>query len=144
MPVRHQQPRQPLIRLIHARARELRMPDADRAELQAALTGHASCRDMTVRELGQVADALQKRQSAPRAGPRPVDASRPVERIAGMRARARQLAAQLGAGDAYLDTIARRQAGVGFEDAGPGQLRGVIAAVYRHAQRKGKPLRAVD
>ena len=134
-------PRQPLIALIHIRAKELGMHDDVRAELQARLTGHASCRDMTVRELGVVADALQQRPTGQPAGPRPVDATRPVERLDGMRRRALALAAQLGAGEPYVDAICRRQAGVAFGTASAAQLRGVIAAVYRHVQRRR---RAVD
>ena len=56
--------RKRLIRFVHARARELAIDqDASRA-LQMRVTGHASCRDMTVAELARVAGALRRKDKA--------------------------------------------------------------------------------
>ena len=127
--------RRRLIAAIHARAKKVRISDEARADLQERLTGRRSCSDMTLPQLRKVADDL--RLAELRLHPRPVDATRPEDARPKMRAKARALARELGAGDAYLDAIARRQAGVLFADADPQQLRGVIAALYRHAKRKG-------
>ena len=128
--------RRRLIAAIHARAKKLQISKEDRGDLQERLTGHRSCSDMTLPQLRKVADDL--RLAELRLHPRPVDASRPEDSRPGMRKRARALAGELGVhNDAYLDAIARRQSGVSFADADPQQLRGVIAALYRQAKRKG-------
>ena len=124
--------RRRLIAAVHVRAKQLGLDDETRRDVQLRVTGKASCRDMTLRELRAVADDM--RSAERRAGP--VDAFRPIEKIDGMRRRARQLAAEFGAGDRYLDAIAQRQSGVAFTEASPDQLRGVIAAVWRQAKRR--------
>ena len=128
--------RRRLIAAIHARAKSIQLSDDDRRELQERLTGHRSCSDMTPQQLRKVADDL--RLAELRLHPRPIDATRPDDARPGMRERARNLARDMGIhGDAYLDGICRRQSGVDFADADPQQLRGVIAALYRYAKRKG-------
>ena len=124
--------RRRLIAAVHVRAKQLGLDEDTRRDIQLRVTGKASCRDMNLRELRAVADDM--RSAGRRTGP--IDASRPIERTDGMRRRARQLAAELGAGDRYLDAITRRQSGVAFDEASPGQLRGVIAAVWRQAKRR--------
>ena len=128
--------RRGLIAAIHLRAKALQISDEARRDLQERLTRHRSCRDMTLPQLRKVADDLKLAEL--RLHPRPVDASRPQDSREGMRRRARALARQIGADhDAYLDAIAQRQSGTSFADADPQQLRGVIAALYRQAKRKG-------
>ena len=127
-------PRRGLIAAIHIRAKQLGLDEDTRRDVQLRITGKASCRDMTIRELRAVADDM--RSAERRTGP--FDAFRPVEKIDGMRRRARQLAAEFGAGDRYLDAIAQRQSGVAFTQASPDQLRGVIAAVWRQAKRRSQ------
>ena len=126
--------RRSLLAAIHVRAKKLGLDEDTRRDIQRRVAGKTSCRDMTVPELRRVADELKR--TGERAKPRPFDATRPIERLDGMRNRARALAAEFGAGDRYLDAIARRQSGTPFVDAGPQQLRGVIAAVYRQAKRR--------
>lgn len=121
-----------LLGAIHVRAEQLGLDEDTRRDIQRRVAGKPSCRDMTLRELGRVADELR----ALGRGSGPIDASRPVERTEGMRRRARALAAELEAGDAYLDAICRRQSGVPFGEAGPAELRGVIAAVWRQNKRR--------
>ena len=125
--------RRRLLAAIHAEATRVNLDEAARRDLQEHLTGQRSCRAMSLAELRRVADAIRRGTGRP--GPR--DVSRPVDNLAGMRRRALALAASFGAGAAYLDAIARRQAAVAFADATAEQLRGVIAAVYRQAQRRG-------
>ena len=127
--------RLPLLAAIHMRAKALGLDEDTRRAMQQRVGGHASCADMTVRQLRAVADELQLADKRLRR-PGPVDASRPMERLDGMRRRARALAAEFGAGDAYLDAIAMRQAGVTLAEATATQLRGVIAAVWRQAKRR--------
>ena len=129
--------RRPLLAAIHMRAKALGLGDVARRALQQRVGGHASCADMTVRQLRAVADELQLAERR-LLRPGPVDASRPVERLDGMRRRAQALAAELGAGDAYLDAIGQRQAGVTLADASAEQLRGIIAAVWRQTRRRRK------
>ena len=124
--------RRRLIAAVHVRAKQLGLDEDTRRDIQLRVTGKASCRDMNLRELRAVADDMRSAERRPG----PIDAFRPIERTDGMRRRARQLAAEFGAGDRYLDAIARRQSGMGFAEAGPEQLRGVIAAVWRQAKRK--------
>lgn len=124
--------RRGLIAAIHARAKNLGLREDERRDVQRRVTGKASCRDMTLRELGAVADDL--RRTGRPAGP--VDAGRPAERLEGMRRRARALAAEFGAGEAYLDAVARRQSGgTAFADLGADGLRGVVAAMWKRAKR---------
>ena len=125
------------IAAIHARAKALSMSEEDRRELQERLTGRRSCSDMTLKQLQRVAEDL--RLAELRLRPRPVDATRPDDSRPGMRERARAIARQIGVdNDAYLDAIAERQSGVSFAEADPQQLRGVIAALYNQAKRKGR------
>ena len=133
--------RRSLLAAIHVRAKALGLDEDTRRDVQRRVSGKASCRDMTLPELRAVADEL--RQTERRVKPGPIDATRPIERTDGMRRRARALAAELGAGDRYLDAIAQRQAGVSFAAASAHQLRGVIAAVWRQAQRRRKQAHAV-
>lgn len=126
--------RRGLIAAIHARARAVGMATDDRRDLQARLTGRRSCADMTLPQLRRVAEDL--RLAELRLRPRPVDATRAPSGREGMRRRARALARDVGVGDAYLDAIAQRQSGVSFAGADPQQLRGVIAALYRHRKRQ--------
>ena len=127
--------RRRLLAAIHARAKAVGIPEDDRRDLQARLTGRRSCADMTLPQLRRVAEDL--RLAELRLRPRPVDAGRAPDAREGMRRRARALARNLGvAGDAYLDAITRRQSGVAFGDADPQQLRGVIAALYRQGKRR--------
>ena len=127
-----QRTRRRLLAAIHAEATRVGLDEDARRDLQARLTGHRSCQAMTLADLRRVADAI--RRGAGRPGPR--DVSRPVDNLPGMRRRALALAASFGAGAAYLDAIAQRQAQVAFADATAEQLRGVIAAVYRQTQRR--------
>ena len=124
--------RRRLLAAIHAEATRTNLEEDARRDLQQRLTGHRSCCEMSLAELRRVANAIRRGRGRP--GPR--DVSRPVDNLAGMRRRAVALAASFGAGPAYLDAITRRQAGVAFEGATAAQLRGVIAAVYRQAQRR--------
>ena len=117
------------------RAKNLQLPEDDRRDLQERLTGCRSCADMTLAQLKKVADELRRAEL--RRNPRPVDATRPHDSRPGMRARALALARGIGVGERYLDAIAERQSGTAFADADPQQLRGVIAALYRHAKRRG-------
>ena len=127
--------RRSLIAAIHIRAKQLQISAEDRGNLQERLTGRRSCADMTLPQLRKVADDL--RLAELHLHPRPVDATRPEDARPGMRERARALAREIGVhNDAYLDAIAQRQSNVAFADADPQQLRGVIAALYRHAKRK--------
>ncbi len=52
--------RKRLIRFVHARARELAIDQDARRALQVRVTGHASCRDMSVAELERMAGALRR------------------------------------------------------------------------------------
>lgn len=134
MPREAERLRRGLLAAIHVRGKALGLDEDTRRDIQRRVTGKTSCRDMSVHELRAVADELRQAEQGARL--RPFDATRPIERLDGMRNRARALAAELGAGDRYLDAIARRQSGMGFAEAGPEQLRGVIAAVWRQAKRK--------
>lgn len=122
--------RQRLLAAIHAEANRRGIDDETRVELQLRLTGRRSCRDMTLPQLRLVAAAIRRRR-------RPVGVPAAAADLAGMRRRARELAARFGAGAAYLDAICRRQSGVAFDGAGAADLRAVIAAVYRHGRRHG-------
>ena len=127
--------RRRLLAAIHARAKALGWDEDTRRDVQRRVAGKASCGEMTLAELRAVADEM-RRAGAPAP---PFDAGRPAERTEGMRRRARALAARLGAGDAWLDAICRRQTGgTAFADASAGQLRGVVAAAWRQAKRKGR------
>ncbi len=132
--------RRSLMAAIHIRAKALGMREDDRRDMQERLTGRRSCADMTTAQLRRVADEL--RLAERRLRPGPVDATRPRDSREPMRRRALALAESFGAGERYLDAIARRQSGVAFRDADPQQLRGVIAAVWRQAKRR-KVARAV-
>ena len=127
--------RRGLLAAIHIRAQALRLDEDTRRALQQRVGGHASCADMTVRQLRAVADELARAESRVGA-PGLVDTTRPTERLDGMRRHARQLAADLGAGQAYLDAIAQQQSGVTLAEATAEQLRGVIGALWRHQQRQ--------
>ena len=133
MPGAASQPlRRDLLAAIHVRAKRLGLDEDTRRALQERVAGKRSCADMSIGELRAVADEL--RQADQRVGP--VDATRPADSAARMRGRVRELAAELGVGDAYVDAIARRQAGVPLARASAGQLRGVIAALWRQVQRR--------
>ena len=125
--------RRALLAAIHIRAAGLGLDEDTRRALQQRVGGHASCADMTMRQLRAVADELSR--AVDRIGaPGLVDTNRPTERLDGMRRRARQIAAELGAGERYLDAIAQQQSGVTLAEATAEQIRGVIGALWRHQQ----------
>ena len=127
--------RRPLLAAIHIRAKALGLDEDSRRALQQRVAGHASCADMTMRQLRAVANELAR--GVDRLGaPGLVDTNQPTERLDGMRRRARQLAADLGAGESYLDAIAQQQSGVTLAEATAEQIRAVIGALWRHQQRR--------
>ena len=124
--------RQRLLAAIHMQSKQLALDDDVRRALQERVAGKRSCADMSIGELRAVSREL--RQAMRMVGP--FDPAKPAESAARMRAKARQLAADMGAREAYLDAIAMRQAGVKLVDATAEQLRGVIAALWRQGKRR--------
>lgn len=125
-------PRTRLIAAIHAQAKTLGLDEETRRALQMRCGGHASCRDMDVAGLHRTLDALHGLPGAVagRVGP-------PTDRIEGMRRKCLAIAHDFGAGANYVDAIARRQAGKPIAAMDAGELKGVIAALYRHRKRRG-------
>ena len=121
-----------LIAAIHAEAKRRGISDEDRRELQRNATGVESCADMTPAQLGRVLTLVTGR------GRRLRDVSRPQDDLPGMRRRALALAADFGAGERYVDAIARRQWGRPLQDCDAEQLRGVIAACYTARRRRAR------
>lgn len=125
--------RRRLVAAIHAEAKRRGISDDDRRELQRSATGVASCADMTLAQLGRVLTRVTGRSRRLR------DVSRPQDDLAGMVRRALAIAADFGAGERYVDAIARRQWGRALRDCDAEQLRGVIAACYTaRRRRKGR------
>ena len=121
-----------LIAAIHAQAATLGLDEDTRRAIQTRCGGHASCRDMDVRGLHRTLDELKGLPGAVagRVGP-------PEDRLDGMRRKCLAVAHDFGAGAAYVDAIARRQAGKPISEMDAGELKGVIAALYRHRSRRG-------
>ena len=119
-----------LIGAIHARAKELELDEDTRRAIQARCGGHASCSDMTVAELHRTLDELKRLPGAVagRVGP-------PRDNLEGMRRKCLAIAHDFGAGAKYVDAIAMRQAGKGIDAMDAGELKGVIAALYRYRKR---------
>lgn len=129
-------PRRPLrtrlIAAIHAQAKTLGLDEDSRRALQTRCGGHPSCRDMDVPGLHRTLDALMRLPAgtAGYVGP-------PADRLDGMRRKCLAIARDFGAGAQYVDAIARRQAGKSLDAMDAGELRGVVAALYRHRKRRG-------
>lgn len=121
-----------LIAAIHAQAKTLGLDEETRRAVQARAGGAASCRDMGTPELHRTLDELKRLggRVAGRVGP-------PEDRLDGMRRKCLAIAHDVGADAAYVDAIARRQAGKGIDAMDAGELRGVIAALYNHRRRSG-------
>lgn len=66
--------RKKLIGAVHASASRLGIADDDRRKIQEDVTGKASLADMTLAEIGQVLDKLNKDRSAERSTRRPYEA----------------------------------------------------------------------
>ena len=122
--------RRRLIAAIHVTAWKAGLSGHERRALQERAGGAASCADMDDAGLGRVLDALRQLPAgtAGRVGP-------PRDDVAGMRRKCLAIAADLGAGSAYVDAIAERQAGKPLDACGAAEVRGVIAALYARRRK---------
>ena len=127
-------PRRPLrsrlIGAIHARAKELGLDEDTRRAIQTRCGGAASCRDMDIRGLHRTLDELNRLPGAVAGYVGP-----PRDRLEGMRRKCLAIAFDFGAGKAYVDAIANRQAGKSIDAMDAGELKGVIAALYNYRKK---------
>lgn len=124
-----------LLAAIHAEAARIGLDDETRYALQERCTGHRSCKDMGVAELGRVLEAVRR---AGRGRPALEVVAPPADDVAGMRRRALAIAAGMGLGADYVDAIARRQRdGQPLDALDAEGVRGVIGALWTHQRRRG-------
>ncbi len=131
--------RRRLLALIHQGATQLGMDEDTRRALQVRITGHASCADMSTRQLDMVLDALASLGWSPR---RPIRASQ--DRVALLGKLQAQAAAQGYPHPDYVMGISRRMFGAlapnRLEWHSPRQLGKLVAALAYDQKRhpKGK------
>lgn len=133
--------RRSLLAKVHIAAKTLGLDDDTYRDMLESLTGQRSAGKLAEKQLVQVIAALRKRgwddtdprparkRPTPRATPGTAPLLRKIE----------ALLADAGRPWTYAVAIAKRQCGVEkLEWAGAEQLRGVIAALVRDAQRRAK------
>ena len=120
-----------LIAAIHAQAATLGLDEGTRRAVQARVGGAASCRDMDVAGLHRVLDELKRFPGAVAGCVGP-----PRDNLEGMRRKCLAIAGDIGAGRAYVDAIAKRQAGKPIDAMDADELKGVIAALYRYRKTR--------
>ncbi len=133
--------RRSLLAKVHIAAKTLGLDDDTYRDMLESITGQRSAGPLTDRQLVQVIAALRKR-GWDDTDPRPAR-KRPKPRAtpgtAPLLGKIEALLADAGRPWAYAVAIAKRQCGVEkLEWAGPEQLRGVIAALVKDAQRRAK------
>lgn len=120
-----------MIQAVHAEARRRGIDDDARAAIQRAVAGVDSCAHMTVRQLGDVLNALKGRRGHLSLVAGEQDGSR-----AKMLLKIRAMQRSAGLTDAYVDGISRRMYERAVEQCDPTQWRGVIAALDRYIKRR--------
>ncbi|WP_243310082.1 gp16 family protein [Fundidesulfovibrio agrisoli] len=130
--------RMSLLAKVHIARKDLNLDDDTYRELLHRVTGHESAKDCTVPELVRVVAEFRRKgwQEKPKGGkPRPA----PSRGTAALRGKITALLAEAGRPEEYAEGIARRMHKVdALEFCTPKQLKGVIAALVRDAQRHGR------
>ncbi len=120
--------RRRMLAAVHIKAKQLGLSEDERRDIQLAAGGSRSCKDMTMRQLGLVLDALGGKRMAIVASRRDASAPRMLAKI---EAQCRAL----GVGTHYAEGIARRMWMRTLAECNPTQLRAVIAALTYRADR---------
>jgi len=133
--------RRSLLAKVHIAAKTLGLDDDTYRDMLSALTGQRSAGPLTDRQLVQVIAALRKR-GWDDTDPRPAR-KRPTPRAtpgtAPLLGKIEALLADAGRPWTYAVAMVKRMYGVEkLEWAGPEQLRGVIAALVKDAQRRAR------